>query len=117
LDWGIGRLRIVDDVDSLKTLGVMEYVYTVFLDKTYIARLTGRLHRKAQLSQGAQRRACSTTASMWLCNSGGRANPCLCIDARLIQTRRQATDWAMDCIVRLDQVVSYQPGNSMLSYL
>jgi hypothetical protein len=29
------------------------YVYTIVSDKTYIARLMGSLHRKAQLSEGA----------------------------------------------------------------
>jgi hypothetical protein len=33
--------------------GSQVYVYTIVLDKVYIARLIDSLHRKAQLSQGA----------------------------------------------------------------
>jgi hypothetical protein len=46
-------------------------VYTVVLDKAYIARLTGSLHRKAHLSEVARRRACSMTAATWLRGRGG----------------------------------------------
>jgi hypothetical protein len=42
----------------------------------------GGLHRKAQMSEGAQRRAHSVTTVMCLHRCGGRVNPCPIINAR-----------------------------------
>jgi hypothetical protein len=78
----------------------------------------GSLLRKAQLSEGARWRACSTMVATWLCNHGGCANPCPRIDARAwyrLGGRLLPRQWV--ALVWLDRFPCYWLDKSVLSYL
>jgi hypothetical protein len=52
-----------------------------FRTKLTLQGFTGGLHRKAHMSEGAQRRACFVMAATCSHSSGGHVNPCSSINA------------------------------------